>query len=204
MKKLHILIFFILMPKLSLSQKDSLNNYKKNEFKWDIFNSIAATEDTNPVFLFHYERFLKQKNKSIQFSYSHNDKFMIYGNKYSFLSDPKIQHNVFAKSISISYNFIFPQKQNFSSFSIFPLLKSTFFKDKLLNLDQYYIEYGIIEKRLSISGGLGVANKWVWRDLISYQIYASCSKSILNTKSNYQTMDNRIDPRLGINLGYMF
>jgi hypothetical protein len=204
MKRIIILLVLAVLSTKSFAQKDSLINSKKNEIKWDIFNTILITSKSKKnAFQFFYERFLNRQNHSIQVSVAINDKYGFW-DQYSFFDGERfISHDTYSKSISLGYNFLFPFKNNFSSFSFFPLIKGSFQKDlindpKLLNLNK------VIENRFSIAGGLGVANKWIWMDKLSYQIFVTGSKSILKAKSKYQIIENRFEPKVGVNLGFRF
>lgn len=193
-----------MLNKLCFGQNDSLKIHKKNEIKWDIFNTLVFSNKNKIAVQLFYERFLTRRNQSIQLSLAINNKFGFIESGYGFSSEPHITHSIESNSIAVNYNFIFPYRNKFSSFAIFPLIKYTQFKDNITNTLDFRNNYSSFENRFSIAGGVGIANKWIWMDKISYQIFATGSKSILKAKSKYQIMENRFEPKIGVNLGFRF
>ena len=197
----------LILNKLCFAQNDSLKIHKMNEIKCDIFNIMDIFDESTVEMQIFYERFLTRRNQSFQLSLAITKKYGFASiSGYSLIDEPDIVHSVESNSVAVNYNFIFPNRKKFSSFSIFPLIKYTQFKDNITNISISVSGYNnsSIENRFSIAGGVGIANKWIWMDKISYQIFATGSKSILKAKSKYQIIENRFEPKIGINLGFRF
>ena len=115
LKKIYILIIFLILNKLCFGQNDSLKIHKKNEIKWDIFNTLVFSNKNKIAVQLFYERFLTRRNQSIQLSLAINNKFGFYESGYGFSTEPNITHSIESKSIAVNYNFIFPHRNKFSS-----------------------------------------------------------------------------------------